>query len=151
MRVSEVVIMSCVRLLMKTTWFALGLLCGSIACVPELKAQPVLVAGGGSPYAYTPGVVASPAPAAEPIYAAPQQVVVYATPAPTYVVPEYQVVSGGYYNPPNVVYFGGANSCYNSSYPGPYYQPGCPSYLPSVIYFGRGEACQRGYAFRHPR
>jgi len=62
-----------------------------------------------------------------------------------------QLVSGGYCNAPNVVYFGGPNSCYYNSYPGDCYRPGCAYSSPSVIYFGRGEACERGYAFRHYR
>jgi len=62
-----------------------------------------------------------------------------------------QVVSGGYYNAPNVVYFGGPNSCYYNSYPGDCYRPGCVDCSSSVIYFGRGEAWERGYAFRHYR
>jgi hypothetical protein len=71
---------------------------------------------------------------------------------PVAYAPPVQIVSGGYYNPPNVIYFGGPNSCYNAGYGYGYGygSPGC-SYSPSVIYFGRGEACQRGYAFRHPR
>ena len=60
------------------------------------------------------------------------------------------VVAGGICSSPNVIYFGGRNSCYSGGYRGSYYRPNC-GYSPSVIYFGRGEACQRGYAFRHPR
>jgi hypothetical protein len=46
---------------------------------------------------------------------------------------------------PNVIYVGGPGSC------GPnfYNYPGCAS--PTVIFFGQGEAYQRGYHFRHGR
>jgi hypothetical protein len=74
-----------------------------------------------------------------------------AYPAPVAYVRPVQIVSGGYYSAPNVIYFGGPNSCYNYTYPGGCYRPGCSYYSPSVIYFGRGEACERGYAFRYPR
>lgn len=87
-----------------------------------------------------------------PVATVPMVPVVYVPvyAAPIAYPPPVQVVSGGYYNAPNVVYFGGPNSCYYNTYPGGCYRPGC-SYSPSVIYFGRGEACERGYAFRHPR
>lgn len=106
--------------------------------------EPVLIAGGSTP--------PSPVMAAVTLV---QQPVAYAVPivypTPVACSPAVQVVSGGYYNAPNVVYFGGPNSCYSSTYPGDYYRPGCSYYSSSVIYFGRGEACQRGYSFRHPR
>jgi len=115
-----------------------------IGFLPAVEAQ-VLIAGGSSPS--NPSVnVPAPVPVQQAVLAVP---VAYAVPviyhAPPPCVPVVQVVSGGCYNPPNVIYFGGPNSCYSSTY------PGCSSYNPSVIYFGRGEACQRGYAFRHPR
>src|SRR5688572_23656028 len=52
-----------------------------------------------------------------------------------------QIVSGGYINQPNVIYFGGPNSRYNYTYP---YGCGGSAFAyrtPSVVYFGRGEAC----------
>ena len=103
--------------------------------------EPVLIAGGSTPP--TPIVVGDPAvnvPAASVGYVPVMMPVM----APVVYAPPVQIVSGGYCNPPNVIYFGGPNSCYN------YCRVGC-NYSPSVIYFGRGEACQRGYAFRHPR
>lgn len=99
--------------------------------------EPVLVAGGST--APTPVMAQAAQPPASPVTVVYQQPVVY--------VP---VVAGSVYSAPNVIYFGGPNSCYSGGYPGGYYRPGCAD-NPSVIYFGRGEACQRGYAFRHPR
>lgn len=125
---------------------------GALALNAHLQAQePVLIAGGSTPI--TPIVVTQPAPAVQAVPAVP--VVYVPVPvAPVVYAPPVQIVSGGYCNPPNVIYFGGPNSCYNASYYGGYYggygRPGC-SYNPSVIYFGRGEACQRGYAFTYPR
>jgi hypothetical protein len=102
----------------------------------------VLIAGGSTPPTPVMGSMAYP-PAAQPT--AYPVAVVY-QPQVVYV----PVVTGGVCAAPNVIYFGGPNSCYSSGYGGGYYQPGC-AYSPSVIYFGRGEAYQRGYAFRHPR
>ena len=100
--------------------------------------EPVLIAGGSTP----PAPVMNPAvyqSVASPV------TVVYQTPV-VYV----PVVASAVCSAPNVIYFGGPNSCYSGSSPGGYYRPDC-AYSPSVIYFGRGEAWQRGYAFRHPR
>jgi hypothetical protein len=103
--------------------------------------EPVLIGGGSAPI--TPIVVNQPA------VAAPTVPVMY-MPMPVAMVPAYPaacaqpLVYGGNCTPPNVIYFGGPNSYYNNC------RPVC-TYSPSVIYFGRGEACQRGYAFRHPR
>lgn len=102
----------------------------------------VLIAGGSTPPTAVMGSAAyQPAaqPAAYPVAVVYQPQVIY--------IP---VVAGGVCSAPNVIYFGGPNSCYSGGYRGGYYRPGC-AYSPSVIYFGRGEACQRGYAFRHPR
>jgi hypothetical protein len=110
----------------------------------------VMIAGGSTPPTPVMGVATTAGcrtPTAVPVTGAVP--VAYA--APVAYVPAVQVVSGGYYNAPNVVYFGGPNSCYSSTYPGGYYRPGCSYYSSSVIYFGRGEACERGYAFRHRR
>lgn len=104
--------------------------------------QPVLIAGGSTPPTAVMSSV-SYQPAAQAV--AYPVVVVYQPPV-VYV----PVVAGGVYSAPNVIYFGGPNSCYSGGYPGSYYRPDCAS-SPSVIYFGRGEAYQRGYAFRHPR
>jgi hypothetical protein len=122
----------------------------TIASALSLKAQePVMIAGGSTPpTAVMSQAVAQPVaqPAAYPVTVVYQQPVVY--------VPAAPVVVGGTcapYPARNVVYFGGANSCYYANgYSGGYYRPDC-GYSPSVIYFGRGEACQRGYAFRHFR
>jgi hypothetical protein len=117
----------------------------TISAALSLAAQePVLIAGGSTPPTAVMGSVHPPAaqPAAYPVAVVYQPPVVY--------VPAVPVVAGGVYSSPNVIYFGGPNSCYSRGYPGSYYRPDC-AYSPSVIYFGRGEACQRGYAFRHPR
>ena len=117
--------------------------------------EPVLIAGGSTPPTAVAGTAAISAayPSAGPVlmpvtYGVP--VVHVPCPAPV-GFHAGQVVSGGYYNAPNVVYFGGPNSCYYSSYPGDCFRPGCAYFSSSVIYFGRGEACERGYAFRHYR
>lgn len=73
--------------------------------------------------------------------AAPTRVV-YAAPAPC-AVPVYTALAGGSYNP-NVIYFGGPNSCYQT------YYAGC-NYPPNVLYFGRGQAYYQGYRFTHRR
>jgi hypothetical protein len=99
--------------------------------------EPVLLGGGT-----TPPTVLTPA-VGTMLVQAPAQNCIYSVPV--------QVVSGGYFNPPNVIYFGGANSHYFRSYPRGCYGPGYSYSSPSVIYFGRGEACERGYAFRQFR
>jgi len=107
--------------------------------------EPVLIAGGSTPPTAVMGSV-SYQPAAQPV--AYPVAVVYQP--PVVYVPAVPLVAGGACSAPNVIYFGGPNSCYSSGYHGGYYRPDC-AYSPSVIYFGRGEAYQRGYAFRHPR
>jgi hypothetical protein len=102
--------------------------------------EPVLIAGGPTP----PTALGVPAAAAE--YAVP---VAYAAPIPC--APAGQVVVASSCQPPNVVYFGGPNSLYYNSYNRDYSRPSFSGYSPTVVYFGRGEACQRGYAFRHYR
>ena len=84
-------------------------------------------AAGGATY-YTQSPVTSPAG------------VVYAAPC---AVPVYTALAGGYYNP-NVIYFGGPNSCYRN------YYAGC-NYPPNVLYFGRGQAYYQGYKFTRHR
>ena len=111
----------------------------SAFCLPAQ--EPVLIAGGSTPPTAVMGSV-SYQPVAYPVAVVYQPPVVY--------LPAVPVVAGGAYSAPNVIYFGGPNSCYSSGHHGGYYRPDC-AYSPSVIYFGRGEACQRGYAFRHPR
>jgi hypothetical protein len=106
--------------------------------------EPVLIAGGSTPPTAVMGSLVSPPaiqPSAYPVTVVYQQPVVY--------VPAVPVVAGVVCSPPNVIYFGGPNSGYSGGNGG-YYRPNC-AYSPSVIYFGRGEAYQRGYAFRHPR
>ena len=120
--------------------FLASIVLGAIAQAQE----PVMIAGGSTPP--TPVM----AQAAAPVAAVPMVPVMYVPvmPVPVAYAPPVQIVSGGYINPPNVIYFGGPNSYYNGTYAG-VYRPSC--YSPSVIYFGRGEACQRGYAFTYPR
>lgn len=104
--------------------------------------EPVLIAGGSTsatPVAYS----------TQPAQAVPAVPVVYvAQPACASGV---QVAYGGCYNSGNVVYIGGPNSCYKNVYQGDSFQRGCYYSSPNVIYFGRGEAVERGYAFRHYR
>src|SRR5688572_23651344 len=102
--------------------------------------EPVLIAGGPTP----PTALGLPAAPAE--YAVP---VGCATPVPC--APVGQVVLATGYQAPNVVYFGGPNSLYYNTYNRDYSRPSFSGCSPSVVYFGRGEACQRGYAFRHYR
>jgi hypothetical protein len=126
---------------MRTSFLSAMLLTISSAFHVSAQEQ-VLIAGGSTPPTAVMGSAAyQPAaqPAAYPVAVVYQPQVVY--------VP---VVAGGACSAPNVIYFGGPNSCYSRDYRGGYYRPDC-AYSPSVIYFGRGEACQRGYAFRHPR
>ena len=115
------------------------------SCLYVAAQEPVLIAGGSTPPTAVMGSVANQPtaqPASYPVAAVYPPQVVY--------VPVVPVVAGGACSAPNVIYFGGPNSCYSGGYNGGYYRPDC-AYSPSVIYFGRGEACQRGYAFRHPR
>jgi hypothetical protein len=129
--------------LMRTHFLpAMLLTISSALCVAAQ--EPVLIAGGSTPPTAVMGSMVSPPaiqPAAYPVAVVYQQPVVY--------VPAVPAVAGGVCSPPNVIYFGGPNSCYSIGH-GSYYRPNC-AYSPSVIYFGRGEAYQRGYAFRHPR
>lgn len=115
------------------------------SALTSVAQEPVLIAGGSMP---PTAVMASVSyqPAVQPV--AYPIAVVYQP--PVVCVPAVPVVAGGAYSAPNVIYFGGPNSCYSTPCSGSYYRPGC-AYSPSVIYFGRGEAYQRGYAFRHPR
>src|SRR5262245_57609976 len=126
--------------LMRTTFFIASVSLPALAR-PSAAREPVLIAGGSTPPQPVMGAMLAPAaPVPIPVAGAP---VVYVRPV--------QVVSGGYYSAPNVIYFGGPNSCYYNTYPGGYYRSGCSYYSPSVIYFGRGRACERGDAFRHLR
>ncbi len=123
------------------------------AALVSAAQEPVLLAGGSTPP--TPVAAAFVTGATYPLPVMPvacgRPVIPVGCPAPACYPRPGQVVSGGYYNAPNVVYFGGPNSCYYSTYPGDCYRPGCAYSSPSVIYFGRGEGCERGYAFRHYR
>src|SRR5262245_35949794 len=127
--------------LMRTTFF-IALFSLLAIAVRSVAQEPVLIAGGSTPPQPVMGAMLAPA-APVPIPVACAAPVVYVRPV--------QVVSGGYYSAPNVIYFGGPNSCYYNTYPGGCYRPGCSYYSPSVIYFGRGRACERGDAFRHLR
>jgi|ERR1043166_3790222 hypothetical protein len=129
----------------------------AMVAVPLLSnaQEPVLIAGGSTPPTPVLGALASPPayplPVAPTIMPVGCGLPVGGCLASRPCAYPGQVVSGGYYNAPNVVYFGGPNSCYYSTYPGDCYRPGCSYSSPSVIYFGRGEACERGYAFRRFR
>src|SRR6266536_2407291 len=122
------------------------------SAVVSAAQEPVILAGGSTPPTPVMATLAGPAPTMPlmPV-ACPGPIVHLACPGQFAYPQAGQVVSGGYYNAPNVVYFGGPNSCYYNSYPGDCYRPGCTYSSSSVIYFGRGEACERGYAFRHYR
>jgi hypothetical protein len=102
--------------------------------------EPVLIAGGPTP----PTALGVPGASAE--YAVPGACV-----APVPCAPAGQVVLATGYQSPNVVYFGGPNSLYYNTYNRDYSRPSFSGYSATVVYFGRGEACQRGYAFRHYR
>jgi hypothetical protein len=102
--------------------------------------EPVLIAGGPTP----PTALGVPAVSAE--YAVP-----VACATPVACAPVGQVVLATGYQAPNVVYFGGPNSLYYNTYNRDYSRPSFSGCSPTVVYFGRGEACQRGYAFRHYR
>jgi hypothetical protein len=126
---------------------------GALACsfLPVFAQDQVILAGGpetptlsatAAPVTYQPQIVTATA-TLPVVYQAPviyQVPVVYQAPV-VYAGPSVPVA--GCYQP-NVIYFGGTRSSYNS------YYPDC-NYSPSVIYFGRGEACERGYNFRHYR
>jgi hypothetical protein len=128
----------------------------AISSVLSLAAQePVMIAGGSAPpRAVMSSGAAQPAPQPAAYAAVPvvyQQPVVYVPAGPAMVNGAYAPGACAPYPARNVVYFGGPNSCYYANgYSSSYYRPDC-AYSPSVIYFGRGEACQRGYAFRHYR
>jgi hypothetical protein len=127
---------------MRTTFLTVILL--TIHSAHYVTAQ-VLIAGGSTPPTPVMGSMAAQ-PAVAPVTVVYQQPVVYVPTAPRLV--------GGCSPAPNVIYFGGPNSgyAYNSGcgYASGYGRSGC-GYNPAVVYFGRGEACQRGYAFSHPR
>lgn len=101
--------------------------------------EPVLIAGGSTSAAPVP-YPTQPAHAASIVFAPPSG-----------CASGVQVASGGCYNAGNVVYIGGPNSYYKNVYQGDSYQRGCYYSYPNVVYFGRGEAVERGYAFRHYR
>ena len=124
---------------MKTIFSAVVMVVISSALV-SVAQEPVLIAGGSAP------ATALGVPVQSAGYAVPATC---ATPIPC--APLGGVVSSGYYEAPNVVYFGGPNSRYYNSYNRDYSRPGFSACSPTVVYFGRGEACQRGYAFRHYR
>lgn len=77
------------------------------------------------------------------VYQAP---VIYQAPV-SFQAPVYYegAAAGQYPSTPNVIYVAGPGSC------GPnfYNYPRC--FSPNVIFFGQGEAYQRGYHFRHRR
>ena len=101
-------------------------------------------------------VYSEPPPADAVVYQAPvtyQVPVVYQAPviyqsSVTFQAPVSYDPSpaGGYYPAtPNVIYVAGPGSC------GPNFTHYPRYYSPNVIYFGHGEAYQRGYHFRHCR
>lgn len=130
--------------------FAVFLALGSASSFAQ---EPVLIAGGSTPATPVAAVATTPiAYPAQPVHAAPAA---YAVPVVYVAQPGcasgVQLASGGCYTSGNVVYIGGPNSCYKNIYQGNSYQRGCYYSTPNVIYFGRGEAYERGYAFRHYR
>jgi hypothetical protein len=124
----------------------------ALTTLSSFAQEPVLIAGGSTPAVPVTSVATAPLDyTAPPVQMVP---VVYAIPV-AYAPPPgcasgLQVVSGGAYPAPGVIYVGGPNSCYKNAYQASSYQRSC-TYSPNVIYFGRGEAHERGYAFRHYR
>jgi hypothetical protein len=123
----------------KFAFFGLALVAGVTQAVAQGVGDGVILTGGLGP-------VSSPAAPVQTTYSPPvvyQAPLVLQTPvvyqAPGCLVPAYTALSGGYYNP-NVIYFGGPNSCYRN------YYSGC-QYPPNVLYFGRGQAYYQGYHF----
>jgi hypothetical protein len=112
----------------------LALVVGALPAMAQGVGDGVILTGGLGPSS------APASPAQAPSYSGPvvyQMPVIY-QPTPC-AVPAYTALAGGYYNP-NVIYFGGPNSCYRNCY------VGC-TYSPNVLYFGRGQAYYQGYAF----
>ena len=125
---------------------------GSLGGSSALAQEPVLIAGGSTPAMPVAQVGTTPLVyPAQPVQSVP---VVYAVPVAYAPQPGCAsggpVVAGGVYPSPGVIYVGGPNSCYKNIYQTSSYQRSCV-YSPHVIYFGRGEAHERGYAFRHYR
>jgi len=111
----------------------LVLVVGVIHIVAQGVGDGVVLTGGFGPATTPGGSVQPPVVYQVPVaYQAPIQ-------APVCSVPAYTALNGGYYNP-NVIYFGGPNSCYRNCY------SGC-RYSPNVLYFGRGQAYYQGYNF----
>ena len=121
---------------MKTKIAFLGLVLG--ASILQVSSQGVgdgvILTGGLGPATTYDTPIQAPV-----VYQTP---VVYQEPVAC-AVPVYTALAGGYYNP-NVIYFGGPNSCYRN------YYVGC-NYSPNVLYFGRGQAFYQGYRFTHHR
>lgn len=126
---------------MKTILSSASVLVLTLAVAAPVTAQ-VLIGGGGTPATSTYDVPT-------PVAVVP---VVYAVPVP-YIQPPCAsaviLASGGCQPTANVLYVGGPNSHLKNCYQGQAYAPACAA--PNVIYFGRGEAYERGYAFRRHR
>src|SRR5215475_1012657 len=118
---------------------ALALMGGALEVVAQGVGDGVILTGGLGPVTAPAAPVQTTASYQPPMgYPSP---VVYQTPVvypqPVCSLPAYTALNGGYYNP-NVIYFGGPNSCYRN------YYCGC-TYSPNVLYFGRGQAYYQGY------
>ena len=117
---------------MKTSILLVAALFASLAFAAT--AQTIVVTG---PIACVP-VIPAQCYGAAPV---PCQATVGCPPQPACVTPIYAALAGQYASL-NVIYFGGPNSRYQTSY-------GCGN--SSVIYFGRGQAYYGGYAFTRHR
>jgi hypothetical protein len=107
----------------------------------EVRGQNIVLVGG---VGTAPDQLVQPAPPAPVIHQVPGAYA-YAPPA----CAAHPAYSASPYCTPNVVYFGGPHSHYRNYHHG--YGSGCVRYSSPVVYFGRGEACRRGYYFTHYR
>ena len=117
--------------------FALALLAASVGA-SNLQAQIYLTGADPVPAVVYQAPVVYQVPV---VYEAP---VVYQAPVIFHAPPIFDLAGLGCCpRSPNVIYVGGPCAYRNARYQ---YNPCSP-----VIYFGRGEAYQRGYQFSHPR
>jgi hypothetical protein len=123
----------------KFAFAGLAVVASVIQVIAQGVGDGVILTGGLGPAT----MPAAPVQSAYQMPVIHQSPVVYRTPVvyqtPGCAVPAYTALNGGYYNP-NVIYFGGPNSCYRN------YYSGC-QYTPNVLYFGRGQAYYQGYSF----
>src|SRR5882672_2390643 len=95
------------------TFFLPAMLLTMSSALSLAAQEPVLIAGGSMPPTAVMGSLASQPAAQQVAYPVP---VVYQS--PVVYVPVAPVVAGCGYSTPNVIYFGGPNSCYSGGYPG---------------------------------